>query len=98
MLKSYDRTMSPFLNVFNRTDMCWLSRAWQTIFCAKVHRIIFSGSDITMGGNPFPHPTSFQEFKKFPSTDQLANQLLLYNKTKKKLAHIYSSPEKAIAP
>lgn len=51
-----------------------------------------------MGGNPFPHPTSFQEFKKFPSTDQLANQLLLYNKTQKKLAHTYSSPEKAIAP
>lgn len=98
VLKSCDRTMSPSLNVFNRTDMCWLSSAWQTIFCTKVHRIVFSGSDITTGGNPFPHPRSFQEFKNFPSTDQLANQLLLYDKTQKKLAHTYPSPEKATAP
>lgn len=52
---------------------------------------------MTMGGKSSSHPTSFQEFKSFPSVNEPANQLFLHNKALKKLAHTHSTPENAKA-
>lgn len=67
MLKSCDRTISALLNVLNREGMCWFPRAWQTVLCAEVYRVIFSSSDVATSRNPFSHPTKvFKSLKTFP--------------------------------